>query len=164
MFAVTSYTCPADGGENEDDYAVEPHPRDTACRLYAVADGQGGQAGAAPAVQTACRAFIQIASGYSPRRLTWRSTRQRIMRLTDKAVAKEPAAGFTTLVAGCVTPTTVYGAASGDSAALLAIGRHPVETRLRPLPPDKTRFRRSVRLRRASPAFPPHSANRGPYS
>lgn len=124
---INCFTCAKDGGENEDACIEQPHPRDAACRLYAVADGQGGRAGAARAAQIACRTAIDAAAACSPRRLVQGGAWQRILRRADRAVADDPEAGFTTLVAGCVTATGVYGAASGDSAALLACGPH-VET------------------------------------
>ena len=45
-----------------------------------------------------------------------------IFRQADAAVAADPAAGFTTLVAICVCRDRLAGASSGDSAALLLSG------------------------------------------
>ena len=116
---ITRYTRAKDGGDNQDCCRVLPHPRDGNCRLFAIADGQGGRCGAALASQTACETALRLAAGYSPRRLMRDRVWQRILHRADKAVARCRDAGFTTLIAGCVTPTMVCGAANGDSAVVL---------------------------------------------
>jgi hypothetical protein len=46
-----------------------------------------------------------------------------ILKRADEAVRSDPAAGFTTLVGLCISRSAVVGASSGDSAALLVLGR-----------------------------------------
>jgi PPM family protein phosphatase len=119
---IACYSCAKDGGTNQDAHIVQSHPRDETCQLFAIADGQGGRAGAADASQTACETAIRLAAAYAPRRLLREQPWHRIARKADKAVKRATGAGFTTLITGCVTPTTVCGVACGDSAVVLACG------------------------------------------
>lgn len=119
---IACYSCAKDGDVNQDAYLVEPHVRDADCQLFAIADGQGGRAGAAPASKIACETAIRLATSHAPRRLAQERVWQRIAHKADKAVKRTSEAGFTTLITGCVTPTTVCGVACGDSAVVLACG------------------------------------------
>ena len=128
MFEIASYTAPGEGSENEDAYEIQPHPSNTELNICALADGQGGREGAATAAHTACRSLIQtVADCRPPATLTRAQNWEPMMRRTDQAVLNDPAAGFTTLVAFCITPSCICGASSGDSAALLVNGGQVAE-------------------------------------
>jgi hypothetical protein len=105
--------------DNEDAFLVQPHPRDPGCRLCAVADGQGGRAGGGEAAREACRLCVEVCPGVVPARLFVPFTWTELLGAVDAGVARHAGAGFTTLVAFCLTETTVCGASCGDSAALL---------------------------------------------
>jgi hypothetical protein len=62
---------------------------------------------------------MEAASHCSPVQLLRPPTWTKILEATDKAVAANPDAGFTTLVAFCITKAYICGASSGDSAAVL---------------------------------------------
>ncbi len=120
MFGIYTFSeCGVGHASNEDAFAIEPHPEDPSCWICTVADGQGGQAGGQAASQIACRTVIETAFLYSPRKLARRKSWPAILRAADEAVCDSPDAGFTTLVAACVTPSLVCGASSGDSAAIV---------------------------------------------
>jgi serine/threonine protein phosphatase PrpC len=89
--------------------------------LCVVADGQGGRAGGAAAAQLACSVGIEVASRYPPADLQVPMRWREILHAADEAVCDDPGAGFTTVVAFCVTDDSICGASSGDSAAI-AIG------------------------------------------
>ena len=127
MFEIASYTAPGEGSENQDAYEIHPHPENAEYRLFALADGQGGREGAATAASTACRTLIRAASSYAPGDLIRSQSWKQLMPLADKAVLHDCTAGFTTLVAFCITPMGVCGASSGDSAVLLANGDQTAE-------------------------------------
>jgi PPM family protein phosphatase len=114
-----------DGRENEDAFAVRPHPADPACWLCAVADGQGGQPLGGPAARLASRYCLELASGYSAEQLTDPDVWAEIVREVDQAVADDPDAGLTTLVAFAVVGDELAGASSGDSAAVAAPANEP---------------------------------------
>src|SRR5579872_4810490 len=84
---------------NEDACDVRSHSLDADCVLCVLADGQGGRAGGAAAAQLACRASVEQASRLSPARLLLPHTWSGILKAADEAVAADPEAGFTTLVA-----------------------------------------------------------------
>jgi serine/threonine protein phosphatase PrpC len=67
---VFSHSEPGGHPDNQDAFAVIPHPEDPQCLLCAVADGQGGQAGGAAAARLACRAWVEGASAQPPGRLS----------------------------------------------------------------------------------------------
>jgi PPM family protein phosphatase len=101
---------------NEDALEVRPHPSDPTCLLCALADGQGGQAGGARAAQLACRVCIEAASAQQPAILPIRPDAwETILRQADAAVASDPEAGFTTLIAFCIQKDAICGASNGDS-------------------------------------------------
>jgi hypothetical protein len=104
-----------------------PHPLDADCLLAAVADGQGGQAGAAEAAQLACRVIRDLASESPPRQCFQVSPWLNLLRAVDRQVAEDPQAGFCTLAAVAITSTSLRGASSGDSAVVLFAGSRPMQ-------------------------------------
>src|SRR6266545_5369535 len=108
---IRTYSFTAAGGHpvNEDAFVLRPLPND-AGYLVALADGQGGRAGGARAAQIACR----IASASA----NWEES----LPEADAAVAADPEAGFTTLVALAVEGDYLSGASCGDSAAVAVSG------------------------------------------
>ena len=119
MYGIFTFTECGGHATNEDAFTIEPHPRDSSCYVCAVADGQGGRAGGRDASQIACLATIETALSYSPKQLARPKSWPTILRAADDAVRDSPDAGFTTLVAACITPSMVCGASSGDSAAIV---------------------------------------------
>jgi len=104
---IRAYSFSAAGGHpvNEDAFALQPLPNGAGW-FVALADGQGGRAGGARAAQLACQT----------------AARGEALIAADAAVAADPVAGFTTLVALRVEGDRVTGASCGDSAALAAWG------------------------------------------
>jgi hypothetical protein len=119
MIQVSSYSAAGGHATNEDVFEVCPHPHDPAVYLCALADGQGGRAGGLAAARLSCRACVATASQQTPGRLMLPHVWMEILRAADAAVAADPAAGFTTLVAFCVTEARLCGASCGDSAAVV---------------------------------------------
>jgi hypothetical protein len=119
VIRVFHHTEPGGHAENEDAFAVAAHPGAPDCLLCAVADGQGGQPGGGPAARRACRAALDAASRHPASRLGRPEVWSALLREADAAVACDPDAGYTTLVALAVAPDRVCGASSGDSAAVL---------------------------------------------
>jgi len=105
--------------KNEDAWMVQPLADGRDGFLCALADGQGGRAGGARAAEVACRACLEIGSSYRIEDLLFPATWNAILNAADAAVNKDAAAGFTTLVAFCITPEFVSGASCGDSAAVV---------------------------------------------
>lgn len=108
---IRTYHFTAAGGHpvNEDAFVLRPLPGGAGYAV-ALADGQGGRAGGARAAQIACR----IASASA----NWAEG----LPEADAAVAADPEAGFTTLVALAVEGDYLSGASCGDSAALAVSG------------------------------------------
>jgi hypothetical protein len=119
MLSIASYTCRKERCDNEDAFSIRRHPRNPGYIVGALADGQGGQAGAAAAAQRACDGVIDVASAAMRLQLRWPARWKSILRSADTAVYRQPDAGFTTLIGFCVTERWVCGASSGDSAVLL---------------------------------------------
>jgi hypothetical protein len=119
MIEVFSLSEVGGHAENEDAFKVCPHPDDAECYLCAIADGQGGQPGGGPAARLASERCIQEALRYRARDLLRPSTWTTLLRTVDEAVAKDSAAGFTTLAAFCLSKSAICGASSGDSAIVL---------------------------------------------
>jgi serine/threonine protein phosphatase PrpC len=122
MYDVHTFTERGGHPTNEDAFAVEFHAQDPSCLICALADGQGGRAGGGDAARLACRVALQTALSYPPRQLIHPASWPGILHAADVAVHDSPSAGFTTLVVACVTGTMVYGASSGDSAAIAVSG------------------------------------------
>jgi hypothetical protein len=120
MFRVANCTEIGSGRENEDAYAVRPHPADPGCLLCVVADGQGGQPRGGPAARLARQRCIDIAAAAPPDQLRYPDTWSTILADVDRVVADDPATGLTTLAGLCIFADQVVGASVGDSAAVLA--------------------------------------------
>src|SRR5438045_3610790 len=73
----------------------------------------------------ACRYCLDLASRYTPEQLSDPDVWAEIVREVDQAVADDPDAGLTTLVAFAVVDDEVVGASSGDSAAVAAPADQP---------------------------------------
>jgi hypothetical protein len=126
MIQVFSHTEVGGHAHNEDAFDVQPHPSDPACLLYALADGQGGRAGGARAAQLACRVCIEAASAHQPAILAIRPDAwEAILRQADAAVANDPEAGFTTLIAFCIQKDAICGASNGDSGVYAVSAGEP---------------------------------------
>jgi serine/threonine protein phosphatase PrpC len=118
---IHHFTCSEVGGhlQSEDAFAVRPHPRDAGCLLCVLADGQGGRAGGGIAARVACEKCIEAASQCPVEQLLLPWAWTTFLRTVDQVVADISEAGFTTLVAFCVTDIRVCGASNGDSAAVV---------------------------------------------
>jgi serine/threonine protein phosphatase PrpC len=110
MIRTLSFSAAGGHPVNEDAFVLRPLPNGTGW-LVALADGQGGRAGGARAAQLACQVVTTRADAGVE-----------CLTEADAAVAADPAAGLTTLVALCVEGDRVTGASCGDSAALAAWG------------------------------------------
>jgi hypothetical protein len=111
---------------NEDAFLAQPHPADPATWLCALADGQGGRAGGGRAAQLACQTTLELAARQTPRVLASLAAWPTLLRQVDETVARDAEAGFTTLIGFTVTDNRIFGASSGDSAALaLSTGGPP---------------------------------------
>lgn len=117
---IEVFTFSEAGGHVENEDAHEILPLDPVEGLYlcAIADGQGGRAGGGPAARLACRASLEIARSLPLAQLLTPRCWIDILKHADEAVRKEPLAGFTTLIAFCVTARFICGASSGDSSAI----------------------------------------------
>src|SRR5437762_5801919 len=98
MIRVISHSEVGGHAENEDAYAVQAHPPDSASFFFAIADGQGGQRGGGPAAQLACKVCLELATAFAVKRLLQPSTWMTILADSDRAVAADPNCGFTTLI------------------------------------------------------------------
>jgi hypothetical protein len=111
--------------ENQDYVAVRPVPGSSPCYVCVVADGQGGQLGAARAAAIACQSCLDRSSSFRADQLLSPSIWSDILRNADKAVADVEEAGYTTLVAFCLTEAMLCGASSGDSAVAVLNAGEP---------------------------------------
>lgn len=126
MIAYFTHTEPGGHDENQDYAEVRSIPGPSPRYVCTVADGQGGQAGAARAASIACQSCLERISSFRALQLLSPSTWTDILRKADKAVADVEEAGYTTLVAFCLTEAMLCGASSGDSAAaVLNAGQPP---------------------------------------
>jgi PPM family protein phosphatase len=128
MPRVVTCTEMGDGRENEDAFAVQPHPADPGCLLCAVADCQGGQPRGGPAARQACQVCLEAASRSPPDQLRRPDVWAGILGEVDRAVAADPRAGLTTLIGLYMTGAEVVGGSNGDSAAVLACAGRPTVT------------------------------------
>jgi hypothetical protein len=125
VIAVFSRSEPGGHRHNEDVFAVRSLQHQPDRYLCAVADGQGGQAGGAEAARIACAVCVETALSYSPNQLLNPFIWETILQAADAAVCDSPSAGFTTLVAFCITEAYLCGASCGDSALLLLNANDP---------------------------------------
>jgi PPM family protein phosphatase len=119
MIQVFSHSEPGGHSENQDAFDLRALSFGHDEFLCVVADGQGGQGGAALAAQLACKVCLGEASRYPREMLLVPETWINILRAADREVAADPVAGFTTIVAFFITSTIVCGASCGDGATLL---------------------------------------------
>ncbi len=119
MISVFHYSEAGGHAENEDAFQVACLPSEPRCYLCVVADGQGGRAGGAVAARTACKATFDAALACSVNSLRSPGTWMDLLQATDQAVASTSKAGFTTIVAFCVSDGWICGVSNGDSAAVL---------------------------------------------
>ena len=119
MHELFTFTHGAGQSTNEDALITCTHPDDPSLVICVLADGQGGRSGAADAARLACEVAIEGALNCSPRQISRSQKWEKIVGSVDRTVYDAPNAGFTTVVALCIAGNTVYGASSGDSAALL---------------------------------------------
>jgi serine/threonine protein phosphatase PrpC len=108
--------------ENEDAFRTLSLSHDPEYHLCAIADGQGGQSGGAAAAQLACDTCLAAVIRNSFEQLLFPGTWLKALAEADKTVAANPAAGFTTLVAFCITNQYICGVSNGDSAVVLLDG------------------------------------------
>jgi serine/threonine protein phosphatase PrpC len=105
--------------ENEDAFFVDQHPADGKCWICALADGQGGRSGGGAAARIAVHAVRDMVMSQPPNTLADSWQWERILQSADAKVAKDPTAGFTTLIGFCVAEDVIVGAANGDSAVAI---------------------------------------------
>jgi len=114
---VIFFTEATEGRPNED--AVQVRELGGERWMGAVADGQGGRAGAAKAAQRACAEVLErtgdLLAGRPSDAIGWWN----LFKWIDGQVQRDDEAGLTTLIAFVVESGYVYGAACGDSAAYL---------------------------------------------
>jgi len=111
----------AAGHANEDAFSHRQHPLDRSVELFALADGQGGQAGGFQAASTAVLSVLDAASLLPPEKLLDPGTWETLGHIADDQVAKAFDAGYCSLVALVVTGEWVVGASAGDSMAILLL-------------------------------------------
>lgn len=119
MITFFAHTEPGGHEKNEDCMEVIPMPGSSSAYLCAIADGQGGQAGAEVAATIACRSCLAKASSYRPDQLLSPFVWPTLLQHADQAVADAEGAGYTTLIAFCLTETALSGGSCGDSAVLV---------------------------------------------
>jgi len=125
VITYCTHTEPGGHEENQDRIEVRAVPGVSPCFVCAVADGQGGQAGAALAAAIACQICLDKALSFRPDKLLSPSVWSDILRQADASVADAENAGYTTLIAFCLTETMLCGGSSGDSAVLLRMADRP---------------------------------------
>jgi hypothetical protein len=108
---------------NEDAFRVQPHPLDPGVLLVALADGQGGRAGGARAAQIAVDTAIDRLKQSHPSGFF---DLNGAVFDADAAVAADPKAGFTTLIAFVVLPSGRVRAESCGDSALCLVGAEGV--------------------------------------
>jgi hypothetical protein len=119
MLNVTPFTAAGGQRPNQDAHVVQPHPDAPEVWLCALADGQGGQSGAAEAAQLACTTVLAGLCAIPPKRLAMPSVWCEVLRAADRAVEADAVAGYTTLLGFALIGDALIGASSGDSAVLV---------------------------------------------
>jgi PPM family protein phosphatase len=125
VIAYSAHTEPGGHEENQDYLEVRAVAGSSGCYVCAVADGQGGQVGAAHAAATACKNCLDMAASFRTDQLLAPSTWGDILQSADKAVAATDEAGYTTLIGFCLTETKLCGGSSGDSAVIVLNAGQP---------------------------------------
>lgn len=105
---------------NEDAFEVRSHPGGGDCWVGALADGQGGQSGAAEAARLACRIVIESVLAQPTAALSKPKTWVETLRRADEGVLADAGAGYTTLIGFAAVGGRVVGASCGDSALWVA--------------------------------------------
>jgi hypothetical protein len=119
MLTVTPFTAAGGQRPNQDAHVVQTHPGARDVWLCALADGQGGQHGAAEAAQVACATVMASLLAARPALLPVPSVWCEVLSEADRAVAADREAGYTTLLAFALIGDSLIGASSGDSAVLV---------------------------------------------
>jgi hypothetical protein len=119
------HTEPGGHVENQDRVEVHVVPGSGDGYVCALADGQGGQAGAALAAAIACQSCHAGASAFRRVQLLSPFIWSEILRQSDEAVADAEHAGFTTLIGFCLTDNALCGCSSGDSAVVVLSAGEP---------------------------------------
>ncbi len=127
MIRVTSFSAAGGHPVNEDVFVVRLHPAGGAGWLCFLADGQGGRSGGAEAAEIACGVAAEAAAGRPVGELMKPAAWSDLLRAADRAVLRDPVAGFTTLLGFRIADGLLVGASSGDSAILVRSGAGPVE-------------------------------------
>jgi hypothetical protein len=122
MIQVYSFTEAGGHEKNEDAFLIQPHPAQPNVWLCSLADGMGGRSGGARAAEIACRSALEHASTISPAQLLDPTTWPDILGQADRAVAADPVAGFSTLIALAIADDTLAGGSCGDSAVFVVHG------------------------------------------
>ncbi|MDX1653847.1 MAG: protein phosphatase 2C domain-containing protein [Candidatus Competibacteraceae bacterium] len=116
---VHQLSLPGRGPENQDALAVVCHPQDRDLLLLALADGQGGQPGGGAAARLAVASVLESALLCSPAALMDPDRWPALLEQADRRVWETAGAGFTTLLACCLTAHRLAGAANGDGALVV---------------------------------------------
>jgi PPM family protein phosphatase len=105
--------------QNEDFISVVKHNIDSEIIIGSLADGQGGQSGGGSAAKLAVTKSIELIANTNIDELIKEYKWIQICKTVDQYVSDDKDAGYTTLINLAVIDNKVYGASSGDSAALL---------------------------------------------
>ncbi len=126
MILATHHSEPGGHAENQDCCLLSRHSSDPDCWFAAVADGQGGRAGAAEAARIACATVADQLQRQQADRLLQPHLWLGLLAAADQAVAAAPETGFCTLAALVLTESKLAGASSGDSAVVLFPAGQPM--------------------------------------
>lgn len=118
---VFSHSEPGGHVNNEDAIGVVRFAADPISLICALSDGQGGQAGAAVAAQTAVDSCLEQAQRYTIKELVHSDTWEAIGETVDRSVSLNPEAGYATFIGLVLIPSFVTGISNGDSAVALLL-------------------------------------------
>src|SRR5262249_54354974 len=122
MIEFFSHSEPGGHARNEDAFEVRRLSPGSEGYLGVLADGWGGQPGGGEAARMACHVGADAAARLGPASLLLQAARISMLDAADWAVADDPKAGYTTVIALAVTESYLCGASCGDSAAVLFQG------------------------------------------